>query len=147
MEIPSPDSQLSYSARSKRRSRAEVYQLGAKQRKFSVTQSCIDLIDKLKREARLGSRDLVVNRMLLKSRKIYHAEAIKVPPERPAADRVLVLTLPKECSDYIREIRRANRHATIGAILEHMTHLMPDISMDAGQVTTVSDSGEQAVAP
>jgi len=147
MENPSPDSQLSKSARSKRRARAEIYQLGAKQRKFTVSQACIDLIDKLKREAGLGSRDLVVNRILLKTRNILAPETISIPPERPAGDRVLVLTLLKECSDYITQIGRENRRATMGAILEHMTHLMPDISMVPGSVDTVSNSGEQAVAP
>ncbi|WP_206245730.1 hypothetical protein [Novosphingobium terrae] len=147
MEIPSPDSQLSKSARSKRRSRAEVYQLGAKQRKFKVSQGCIDRIDQLKRDAGLPSRDLVVNRILLKSRKLFPPETIKIPPGRPEGDRVLVLTLPKECSDYIRDIRRENRRTFMSAILEHMTQLMPDISMVPGNVDTVSDSGEQAVAP
>jgi len=143
-----PESQISDTARIKRRTREIAYRAGALQRNFRVQRSAVAKIDHLKVLGKIPNRDLTVALLLRKAATLYEPTDIVLVPPLPRVQDLMpvVAMISRELVAFVDDVRALHRNATVGQVLESILAMIPDLDAAPEQLRMPLILKESAVS-
>lgn len=113
-----------------RRLRAANLASGIRQYTFSLPQSVVEKLDRLKQRHGIKSRDRAAAAMIRRASDLYKATDIALPPAPPPSDPLkrIVLNLQAERAAYLQAIASNYRGASLSLAFEAIAAVVTDLA-------------------